>query len=367
MIRVQRGGEPPKLAKERSRRLAALGREWLANEVDPTDPDAVARFIDANETRIEDGYGIARAELRARLHNKCAYCEKTIGKRDPLDHFRPRRPRRVGRGDGRTLEHPGYWWLAFSWDNLLPSCVDCNSIKDNVFVVEGRRICPWSADIEGEKAALLDPSRIDPTRHLKFHLDSRGHWTAQGKTTLGKTSAAALELDRPGDRYDVHLGQLAELVTSIEAAALRGAEDLRATWRRKVEVYVVRAAAAFRALTRAYLHHHLGDLLARHDLELPRLADERPPTPIEPLFCPRPELDGLEQELELRIRGLGASPRVEDTRTLLIALAATKDWTLEELAAIFTFSLNAVAKHVRALVKERRLELDRGVVRAQIR
>jgi len=366
VIRVQRGEEPPELAKERSRQLAPLARQWLADKVDPTDPDAIASFIDANKTRTEDGYGIARAELRARLHSKCAYCEKTIGTRDPLDHFRPRSPRRVGRG-GRTLEHPGYWWLAFSWDNLLQSCVDCNSIKDNVFAVEGRRICPWSADIEGEKAALLDPSRIDPTRHLEFHLDSRGHWTAQGKTTLGKTSAAALELDRPGDRYDVHLGQLAELVTSIEAAALRGAEDLRATWRRKVEVYVVRAAAAFRALTRAYLHHHLGDLLARHDLELPRLADERPPAPIEPLFYPRPELEGLEQELELRIRGLGASPRVEDTRAVLIALAETRDWTLEELTAFFTFSVSTVAKHVRALVEDGRLELNGDVVRVQAR
>ena len=40
-----------------------------------------------------------------------------------VEHYRPK---------GEVLEgnlrlRPGYYWLAATWDNLLPSCTDCNS------------------------------------------------------------------------------------------------------------------------------------------------------------------------------------------------------------------------------------------------
>jgi len=53
------------------------------------------------------------------FHGKCAYCESIYAVTQPVDieHFRPK-------GD-----NTGYWWLAAVWENLLPSCIDCNRAR----------------------------------------------------------------------------------------------------------------------------------------------------------------------------------------------------------------------------------------------
>lgn len=51
--------------------------------------------------------------LEKLFHHKCAYCESKYAHTMPMDveHFRP-----------KSI----YYWLAADWDNLLPSCIDCN-------------------------------------------------------------------------------------------------------------------------------------------------------------------------------------------------------------------------------------------------
>ena len=50
---------------------------------------------------------------------KCAYCEqKLLDAPKHIEHYRPK-------------NH--YYWLAYSWDNLLLSCGSCNSVKDDNF------------------------------------------------------------------------------------------------------------------------------------------------------------------------------------------------------------------------------------------
>jgi len=79
------------------------------------------------------------------LHGKCAYCEISIRQsrqRGHQEHFRPKLKvnyRRAGRKsainasvtgpDGASMDHPGYFWLAYSPANLLPSCEKCNTGK----------------------------------------------------------------------------------------------------------------------------------------------------------------------------------------------------------------------------------------------
>lgn len=60
--------------------------------------------------------------LEKLFHDKCAYCEGDIGSQGPWDveHYRPK---------GSVKEnnnHHGYYWLAYTWENLLPSCAYCN-------------------------------------------------------------------------------------------------------------------------------------------------------------------------------------------------------------------------------------------------
>lgn len=83
--------------------------------------------------------------------NKCAYCETVItGFPGDSEHFRPKGRVRVilddGRAeivkivdeDGEEIPHPGYFWLAYHWQNILPSCEFCNRFggKKDLFPVE---------------------------------------------------------------------------------------------------------------------------------------------------------------------------------------------------------------------------------------
>lgn len=139
-----------------------------------------------------------KRQLDTLFHGKCAYCESFYASTAPVDveHYRPK---------GAVYEdtnHPGYWWLAMDWENLLPSCIDCNrkrkqkvpklsakllalqegqrgfnhgmlisSGKKDSFPVLGVRAMSEGAAITGEYPLLLDPCRDDPQEHLRFHID----------------------------------------------------------------------------------------------------------------------------------------------------------------------------------------------------
>lgn len=134
-----------------------------------------------------------KAALHALFHGKCAYCESFYQAQAPVDveHFRPK-----GAVEGED-DHDGYWWIAMAWDNLLPSCIDCNrrrrqqtpvavasltelhegatetvsSGKKDAFPIGGTRARREGDKLDQEKPLLIDPSREDPVRFLEFHID----------------------------------------------------------------------------------------------------------------------------------------------------------------------------------------------------
>lgn len=62
--------------------------------------------------------------LMTLYHGKCAYCE-TYDPSPHIEHYRPKRG--------------GYYWLAYSWDNLIISCSQCNTKKGNQFPIMGQK------------------------------------------------------------------------------------------------------------------------------------------------------------------------------------------------------------------------------------
>jgi len=63
--------------------------------------------------------GSVQKKLNAIYHLKCAYCEqKLLDAPKHIEHYRPRNI---------------YYWLAYSWDNLLLCCGACNSAKGKRF------------------------------------------------------------------------------------------------------------------------------------------------------------------------------------------------------------------------------------------
>lgn len=122
---------------------------------------------------------------------KCAYCESNIAADQPgdIEHYRPKSAIKDGNNDdivieidGSNVPHPGYYWLAYNWQNLLPSCRDCNSVtkaktggqrigKGNLFPVKNfRAVLPGQEDLE--EPLILNPLFDNPADHLS--IDSTG-------------------------------------------------------------------------------------------------------------------------------------------------------------------------------------------------
>lgn len=128
--------------------------------------------------------------LEKLFHGKCAYCESRYGAVMPMhvEHYRPKG------GVTEDSSHPGYWWLASSWDNLLPSCAHCNGTeyhfvqmhqdeapygdsmstgcgryllgKLNQFPVESFRASKPEDNLLAETPRLINPTAMDPALHL---------------------------------------------------------------------------------------------------------------------------------------------------------------------------------------------------------
>ncbi len=69
-------------------------------------------------------------ELKDRLHiiynKKCVYCEDTLlNSPKAIEHYRPK---------------DIYYWLAYSWDNLLLCCTSCNASKGVNFEIRNQQV-----------------------------------------------------------------------------------------------------------------------------------------------------------------------------------------------------------------------------------
>ncbi|MEI3776264.1 hypothetical protein [Pectobacterium brasiliense] len=126
--------------------------------------------------------------LKSLFDGKCAYCETRLSGDIEVEHFRPK---------GMVTEEPlhsGYWWLAHSWLNLLPSCIPCNQRRKqhvitehttrkefnalilkkpddsygklNHFPISGIRATCDIDMLTAEKHHLLDPTQDNPYDYL---------------------------------------------------------------------------------------------------------------------------------------------------------------------------------------------------------
>src|SRR6185295_16449386 len=131
------------------------------------------------------------------FHGKCAYCEtlRAANQRSgDVEHFRPKRrltdfenqPIMITDDAGVETPHPGYYWLAYDWRNLLPACIDCNRISKDKG--SGRRIGKWDyfpvknthaqrpGEEDQEEPLLINPVLQYPEKHLA--IDDTGVFAA---------------------------------------------------------------------------------------------------------------------------------------------------------------------------------------------
>lgn len=154
MILVHRGTEPEALRKERLAKMPELRR--IAKTRQPRSKEIV-------------GYKVASGPLWRGQQYKCCYCEAQVpeGYND-VEHYRPKG--RAIRLPGSTDER-GYWWLAFTWQNLLFSCPGCNRSrkKDHFPLAAGSVALVASQRSPGrEQPLLIDPAEKSAVPHIQF-------------------------------------------------------------------------------------------------------------------------------------------------------------------------------------------------------
>jgi hypothetical protein len=163
-------------------------KDWRARCEQATQAVVAAYADGADITFNTKLYGEIKDELKRQFHGKCAYCERVIESDQHVDveHYRPKgkvtdlddKEVLVPSPDGTLKPHPGYYWLAYDWRNLLPSCVLCNQPstqgdsrvgKRNRFpLVPPSKHALWPEEVSAEVPELLNPMWQDPSRHFKF-------------------------------------------------------------------------------------------------------------------------------------------------------------------------------------------------------
>lgn len=221
MILVDRGAEPAKLELIRDAQLTALralGRPPTSNDI--------------------SGYRIVVDDLWRAQHYKCCYCEKKVTKSfNDVEHYRPKAC--ADRRPGCTDRH-GYWWLAFTWDNLLLSCPTCNrSAKNDQFPLNHGSISlqPETPPPGNESPLLIDPgASINPVEHIQFVLETVGpigspqYWWARprNRSMLGGMTINVCKLNTSD-----HLELRNDHVANIVKPQLKGLNVALATARRE--------------------------------------------------------------------------------------------------------------------------------------
>ncbi|MBZ2199026.1 hypothetical protein [Occultella gossypii] len=193
MRRVPRPPAPPTLSSAKAERERAAAAAFYATW------DGTAKYGKYSVYKAPD----VKEALERAFSNKCAYCESTYGATQPfaVEHYRPKGE--VTINGVRTP--PGYYWLASDWDNLLPSCTDCNSpraqelpgIKEtagkaNAFPIGSESRRASRPGQEGrEDRLLLHPYLDHPEKHLEFVWQTTGideGWVRASRNDSGRES-----------------------------------------------------------------------------------------------------------------------------------------------------------------------------------
>ncbi len=202
MIRVSRN------RRDQCGRRISPGRSWFRQSRVAT--AAVIKMAAAGRPTFHrhvygaDRVRIALSEL---FSDKCAYCEFPLDRADlNVEHYRPKS--RVA----KARDHPGYYWLAYDWSNLLLTCKLCNERRRELplwpaterreaagkadsfpLLDRTKRALSPSDDLSRECPLLVNPTTDEPEQHLTF--DHLGRPVS--KSRKGEVSIAIYNLDTP--------------------------------------------------------------------------------------------------------------------------------------------------------------------------
>lgn len=209
---------------------------------------AAARRLQTPKTEINDAlYKECSDLICAAFSNKCAYCEGRLLAQSQLnvEHFRPKggvrdlNNKKVWSRKGRL--HPGYWWLAYEYRNLLPACSMCNCYsKKHGGKGERFPVGKFRARVPGEerreKPLLLCPTKHSAEKFFELDFETGALSSSEQRGTV---SISVFGLNREGllaQRRTEALSAAARLVRKkidpLAQGHIAGTEPYSLVWRK---------------------------------------------------------------------------------------------------------------------------------------
>lgn len=200
----------------------------------------------ATSDEIGKGYKIVNDDLWTAQHYKCCYCEsKEQSKNNDVEHYRPKA--RAIRTPGSAAVH-GYWWLAWTWENLLFSCRNCNrppAKVDKFPLAQGSIPLVAQQPPPGKEMPLLiDPASENGCDFIMFIPETPANaascrWrpVARNGDPRGAMTIQVCMLDRPDllDLYADHIQHFVMIfVEEIRQAMNGNSARLGEAWQRAI-------------------------------------------------------------------------------------------------------------------------------------
>ncbi len=146
------------------------------------------------------GHETVKSVLKKSQHDKCFLCESKVThvSSGDVEHFRPKGGYR--QSAKHKLHKPGYFWLAYEWENLFFVCELCNRrFKKNLFPLlkAQNRSTSHKIDTSREEPLFINPEIENPEDYISF----RGEivyaidGNLRGKTTIEGAGLDRVELE----------------------------------------------------------------------------------------------------------------------------------------------------------------------------
>ena len=191
MIRIHKSIQPPdKLITEGKKKRKSHCFSYTRNSQDYQNGKKKFLF----NSNIYAHKDVKEALIRSQ-HGKCCFCEQIIHEEGDVEHFRPKGAYKQELR--KPLEYPGYYWLAYEWDNLYLACTACNQRhKENLFplINPEDRATSHHDNIKIEKPIFINPGKEDPENFIQFNGEIP---VGIDKEERGKNTIKSLALDRP--------------------------------------------------------------------------------------------------------------------------------------------------------------------------
>lgn len=192
MIRVTKPTQAPRILRERGK--ATTEANCSAFDSAPVDYSNGIRTFEF-DSGLYGAKSVKNSLIKAQ-HRKCCFCESKVTDvaYGDVEHFRPKGGFRQIESD--PLGRPGYYWLAYAWENLFFSCQLCNQrFKRTLFPLEdpNQRALSHNDDLSLEKPLFVDPSQSDPEEYIAFREE---YPYAVDSNAIGRATIEGLGLAR---------------------------------------------------------------------------------------------------------------------------------------------------------------------------